>query len=400
MKSINRFRRSFIIIAMLSVFLVIFIILGSINIINYQQANDRVDKILTEIARSGGSFREIPLDEGFNKEVRFDTRFFVAFLNEEEKLIRLDLKQIAAVSTQEAEDYVAEALKKGKTQAYIQTYKYKIVDGVNGKYIIFVDNQRELNAFYSFLVTSIVMALLGMIAVFVLVLFFSKKAIIPLVENYQKQKSFITNASHELRTPLTIIEANNSILEMNIGENKWIQSTQTQIKRLTSLTKNLLTLAKSDEDVDLEQEDFNLSNILLDSIEAFSDLSKKQAKSFETEIVEDIQYFGDIESFYQIFSILIDNALKYGKEETPIKILLKKVGSSIKFQISNYIDDTSPLNIDHFFDRFYRFDTARNSEQGGSGLGTSIAEALVLAHKGKIEAKIIEEDQLTITILL
>lgn len=74
---------------------------------------------------------------------------------------------------------------------------------------------------------------------FALVLIFSKIAVKPFAESYEKQKRFITDASHEIKTPLTIIEANTEVLEMTGAESEWTQSIRNQIKRLSSLTQKL-----------------------------------------------------------------------------------------------------------------------------------------------------------------
>lgn len=68
------------------------------------------------------------------------------------------------------------------------------------------------------------------------------------MENYEKQKRFITDAGHELKTPLTIIDADTEVLEMDLGENEWIKDIQSQSKRLADLTNDLIALFRMEED--------------------------------------------------------------------------------------------------------------------------------------------------------
>ena len=90
-----------------------------------------------------------------------------------------------------------------------------------------MDVERELEMFYTFLKNSLLICLIGTLAVFILVSLFSKRAIRPIVESYEKQKQFITDASHELKTPLAIINTNTEVLEMEYGESQW-----TKVRRI------------------------------------------------------------------------------------------------------------------------------------------------------------------------
>lgn len=106
-------------------------------------------------------------------------------------------------------------------------------------WLLLAEDEKELSSFWSFLVISILISIAGILVVFALVLIFSKIAVKPFAESYEKQKRFITDASHEIKTPLTIIEANTEVLEMTWAESEWTQSIRNQIKRLSSLTQKL-----------------------------------------------------------------------------------------------------------------------------------------------------------------
>ena len=79
---------------------------------------------------------------------------------------------------------------------------------------------------------------------FVLVVIFSRRIVRPVAEIYDKQKEFITNAGHEIKTPLAIINADADVIEMENGESEWTEDIKNQTRRLSSLTNDLIFLAK------------------------------------------------------------------------------------------------------------------------------------------------------------
>ena len=100
-----------------------------------------------------------------------------------------------------------------------------------------------------------------------------------------------------------------------------------------------------------------------------------------------------------MYKVLLDNALKYSKENSSIVISLKKYHNSIIFSITN--ESLYQLNKDslkHIFDRFYRPDSSRNSSTGGHGIGLSIAKAIVSSHNSKIQANIVDNNKFQIII--
>ena len=111
-------------------------------------------------------------------------------------------------------------------------------------------------------------------------------------------------------------------------------------------------------------------------------------------------YTGDEKSIRQLSGTLMDNAVKYSSEKGNIALTLKKKGKKILLEVYNDADGLPQGKLDMLFERFYRLDSSRNSGTGGSGIGLSVAQAIVQAHKGKISAKNKTGNGLTITVLL
>lgn len=253
---IKNLRRKFIGIAMSSVILVLFGIIGVINIANFRSVNENANARLAILAENDGVFPRPGDGRGMktsprrdmSPEAPFDTRYFTVLLRQDHSVISVDTGRIAAVSTETATEYALELCEKGKTSGFLGNYKYLAVPKGEETLYLFLDCSRELSTFYAFLWASLAVSTVGILLVFALVLFFSKLAVKPVAESYEKQKRFITDASHEIKTPLTIIGANTEVLEMEHGSDEWTASIKKQVARLTALTEKLVFLSRMDEE--------------------------------------------------------------------------------------------------------------------------------------------------------
>ena len=234
-----------------------------------------------------------------------------------------------------------------------------------------------------------------------LMIFFSGKIVKPFLEAYQKQKQFITNAGHELKTPLTIIDADLEILQMDFGENEWIEDIKGQSKRLADLTNQLILLSRMEEgEMQFQMIEFPFSDRVEETVLSFQNVAKTKNQSFHTQIEPMLSLIGDEKSLGQLVTILLENAVKYTPEHGHISVTLEKQKNTLCLQVYNTVDFIAKEKLAHLFDRFYRTDESRNSQTGGYGLGLSIAQAIVKAHNGKISASTKDEKSLLITVSL
>ena len=413
---IQRLRRKFIAASMLALTLVLLVILGGINTMSYYRTVSDADAILTILAQNDGRFPRpdgtasntpngAPPDKGSGKERQlspetpYESRFFSVSLNDSGAVIASDTGSIAAIDASSAENAAVSVWLRGNTEGFWNDYRYVRCKTDSGSRIIFLDTGRSLNAFRSTLLVSVGIALGGLLAVFLLLLLFSRRIVRPVAESYEKQKRFITDAGHEIKTPLTIIGADTDLLELDLGENEWLDDIKRQTKRLTGLTQDLIYLARMDEEQpQLQPIEFPLSDMAEELGQSFQNLAAAQSKQFLTEIQPMLSLTGDEKEIRQLMSILLDNAVKYTPDGGRISFALKKEGRSIRLSVSN--DTTVPMEkgvLDRLFDRFYRTDQSRNSSTGGYGLGLSIARSIASAHKGKIRAENSGGNNLTIT---
>ena len=264
--------------------------------------------------------------------------------------------------------------------------------------MIFVDCGRNLHAARSFLLTSVGISLAGFVAVSLLLYILSARIVKPISDAYEKQAQFITNASHDLKTPITIIDADADVLEMELGENEWLQDIGRQTRRLAGLIDELVCLSRMEEkDAHIQMIDFPVSDVVSETAQSFEAAAIAQEKILTIEIQPMLSLCGDEKAMRQLTSILLDNALKYSTDKGTISLSLKKSDRFVCLSVCNTCDPVSPEDIKHLFDRFYRADKSRNSQTGGYGIGLSIAKAIVTAHKGTIFAASPDEHSLRIT---
>ena len=265
-------------------------------------------------------------------------------------------------------------------------YRFVVTEKETLTRIIFLDCTRRLDSAKTFLLLSVSISCLAIGVVFLLLNVIAERIVKPISDSYYKQKSFITNAGHDIKTPITIIDADAELIEMELGENEWLTDIKKQTTRLASLTNDLIYLSRMEEIDDKPHIDFPLSDVAEEVINSFASLARTKNIEIIASVPPAIFYFGEEESIRKLFTLLLDNAIKYSPEGEKIAFEVKKHGRSLEIKITNAAPNLEDETVRHMFDRFYRSDKARNSD-GGFGIGLSVANAIVSSHKGRISAE-------------
>ena len=320
-------------------------------------------------------------------ETPFELRFFSVKLDTDGSLLDVYTEKIAAVGDAKAVEYAKEIHAKGKTEGFIGSYRYMSGRTSDGKLIyVFLDATRELKSYNAFLISSLIITAIGIVLVFTLVLLLSGTALKPIIESYEKQKRFITDAGHEMKTPLTIISANAEIIEMENGESQWSSGIKSQVSKLTSLTEKLVVLSKMEEGIKLEMNDFSLSEAFYDTCEQYKSIAMSKNMRFNLDIPENVHMVGSENEIRRCIQLLLDNAFRYGNEGGFVSVRLQSVQNGVEVKVTNSTGGVERGSLDTWFDRFYRTDLSRNSDTGGSGIGLSVVKAIVHAHGGTVRA--------------
>lgn len=337
-----------------------------------------------------------------NPETPYSTRFFSLLFDQDGNLIKKDLAHIAAITDDDIAEYISVALKHGEGYGYYSDYKYRVILQDNREYmVVFLDCYQEIHAIRGLALCSFAAMVICIGLVYILVVIFSKRAIDPVVRSQKQQKQFITDASHELKTPITVIATSLKVLEMEVGQQKWIDKARSQTEKLRDLVNSLVTLSRMDEeDSPLKFEHFSISDALQETVDSFTDYAESNGHALKVTITPDLDFYGDEYAIRQLASILLDNAVKYAAAGSDITFSLVKNKKHILLKTSNVCQDLDEDALRHLFDRFYRPDQSRNHETGGFGIGLSIARSIAEGHKGTIHACCPVKDQIEFTVRL
>lgn len=217
------------------------------------------------------------------------------------------------------------------------------------------------------------------------------KTLSPIEKAMNEQKRFVSDASHELKTPLasmqTSIEVTLRDKKFNISDaKKVLKETLRDIENLKYLTNTLLGLSKYQQNQQIVFENINSVKISKEIYEKFKNLAiKKNIKL--TKKVSNFNFLGSEEEIKKLISILLDNAIKYTPNLGRINLSIQKTKKIAYIKVSDTGIGISKKDLPHIFERFYRADSARTSDQnnaGGYGLGLSLAQDIARSHKGKI----------------
>jgi two-component system phosphate regulon sensor histidine kinase PhoR len=235
------------------------------------------------------------------------------------------------------------------------------------------------------------------------------------------RRDFIANVSHELRTPLTSIQGYAETLLDSTPENtaptrEFLEIIRKNSSRMSRLTEDLLTLARVESgETRFESEPVPPAELLHDAEESFREIARTHGIDLR---IQDLQIqdlptqdspalhlqsqncpgpnplpenlppvLADREAIHQVFSNLIDNALKYGASGGRIILGARALAHAVEFFVQDFGAGIASEHLPRLFERFYRVDKARSRESGGTGLGLAIAKHIMLAHGGSIRAE-------------
>ena len=214
----------------------------------------------------------------------------------------------------------------------------------------------------------------------------------------QIRADFVANVSHELRSPLTSLVGFIETLQGAAQEDaatrgRFLHIMADESQRMARLIDDLLSLSRVEANEHLRPEgQLDISELLAGVIDSVS--VQAQAKSMAIELIEPgplLPVVGDRDELIEVFQNLIVNAVKYGREETPVRIAVSSVeripevgGRGLSVEIMDKGEGVAAEVIPRLTERFYRVDKGRSRSMGGTGLGLAIVKHIVNRHRGRL----------------
>jgi two-component system, OmpR family, sensor kinase len=214
-----------------------------------------------------------------------------------------------------------------------------------------------------------------------------------------QMRRFVADASHELRTPLVSVRGyaelyRKGALKKKSEVQEAMQRIESEAIRMSSLVESLLTLARLDENQQLDAKKVDMIELVQSVIKVSSATDKKLSFTVLTlsgaKLAKDEKIYAEINEsqIRQVLVNLIENAKRFSSNKSSIEVGVgQKTEDEVIIEVIDHGEGIPRQLRDKIFERFYRADNSRNRETGGTGLGLAIVKEIVLLHKGRIEVR-------------
>jgi signal transduction histidine kinase len=207
---------------------------------------------------------------------------------------------------------------------------------------------------------------------------------------FEREKQFTSDASHELRMPVSVIMAYAESLladaRVSQDDQQAIQTILTESRHMEKIITQLLTITRGQAGrYPICMEEVSVAQIVQSVGEQYADLMREKNISLKTDIPPELNVKGDLSLLSQLLLNLVENAVKYGKQDGYVHISAEIVEDQVRIKVSDNGIGIPAQSLPHLFERFYRVDTSR--DRSGTGLGLSIALWIAKAHGGEIRVE-------------
>lgn len=392
---IKKLRKKFILINMSLIFLILIIVFGILIFFQVKRLKGDISARMNMVLDHPYGYQDDFKGNMANIPAPGPTSFipvYMVFVTEDGMIVYQESNS-STLSSDLLKDAVEAALNSSNYAGVLKQFQIRFLKRYTpeGIRLAFVELDYEKSSIYSLLFLCTAVLTLALIAFFFITLFLSKWVLRPVEKAWMQQNQFVADASHELKTPLTVILANLNIILTHPNDTiqkqiKWIENTYAESERMKKLVDQLLFLAKSDAvQIPATFASFHLSDAAWSCLLPFESIAFEKKINIIEEISPNIWIYGNEEQLKQLMVILIDNACKYTSAQGTVRFRLYSEQNKVFLKVSNTGDPIPPDDLEHIFERFYRSDKSRVYQNGGYGLGLTIAQTIVEKHHGKIQ---------------
>ena len=389
------------------VFLLIFVIFGTViyGYVSYRLF-DKVDEAMRFRAYN---FRiaDGRIAPPVRNRALFDPRIFTLLQDDQGRLVRvfrneeIDVEHLVElvahlppeqIQTRELDNHAYRLI--SISYRYEETVLMTEQGSINVRNVIAVSIvDSEYDSLWNLLIIIVGGLVIGMLSIILAGYSLARRAMVPIQESWERQQQFVADASHELRTPLAVINSNAELMlrhPSHTVEEESIRVTNIvrEVRRMTKLVADLLTLARSDaHQSEIKLGLVNLHELIELITGQFMPLAEMEGLTLRAVTGDRLELTADRERLHQLLVILLDNAIKYTPPPGEIVITGNKQGNNLVVTVEDSGQGIAAEDLPRVFDRFYRGDKVRSREKGGSGLGLSIAKWIVEQHDGRISVE-------------
>lgn len=213
------------------------------------------------------------------------------------------------------------------------------------------------------------------------------------------RRQMMADVAHELRTPLSVLRIDLESMEDGLMEAspENVRALQSEVSYLSNLVDDLRMLSLADAgDLKIEKSPVELNSLVREMVERQQNAARERKIKLTAHYAEnEIFVMGDSQRLSQVMVNLLSNAIQHTLPGYEITTKIEVESKIARVSVTNYGTWIPLEDLDRIFDRFYRLERSRNRDQGGSGLGLSIARSLVNAHGGKIWAESVQGESTT-----
>lgn len=268
--------------------------------------------------------------------------------------------------------------------------RYLRIPGPKGNSVVFSDISGELAALRDLVKSCAGLFALSFAAFLLLSVLLARWAVKPVEQAWNRQRQFVADASHELKTPLTVIMTNAELLREECGTGpgaRFTGSILAMSRQMRGLVEGLLELARLDNGAARQtHRELDLSGLISEGTLPFEPVFFEKGMKLECAIEPLLRVRGSEAQLRQVLDILLDNAAKYASSGATVRLSLRLHRGQCLLAVENPGEPISREDLSNIFKRFYRADKARTMNHS-YGLGLSIAQSIVLEHRGRIWAE-------------